>query len=543
MICSLVRFLMDVDRSREHLQEIVDTLVCEDGIKETVATPTVTLERPKYRAHGDWTTNVAFSLAGILRKAPSEIARNLAQIVRDRAIFGDAYVAAVGGYVNITLSHEQYAKILVAILTSGARYGITQTVHPQKVIIEYVSANPTGPIHLGNARGGPYGDVLAKVLTAVGHHVVREYYINDAGNQVEILGHSILGDDQAQYAGTYIVALRERLLGQHRNADARAIGEMATQIIVDEIIRPSLAAAHITFDRWFSEKILHESGAVDATVTALTQKGYTYKKDGASYFRATDFGDDKDRVLIKADGSKTYFCVDAAYHCDKLRRADRLINIWGADHGGTVARLRGALTALGHNDVLDVILTQFVRVVEDGKEVKMSKRHGTYITLADLVDDVGVDVVRFTFLMQSATSHIVFDLARAREQSDKNPVYYVQYAHARMASVLRKAMEYALSYDDVDATILTHERERALMQTLTDFAPIITRTADDYGVHRLPHYAIRIADDLHAFYATCTVIDKNDIARTKARLALVDATKQVLFEVLQIIGVAAPEKM
>ncbi len=533
---------MNIEYSRQRLQEITDALVYDSGMQNVVV-PRVVLERPKNRTYGDWTTNVAFPLARIVRKAPVDIAQNLAQIVQDQAIFGDATVQAVGGYVNIVFSQKQYAAMLAAIMASGAQYGITQVVHPQKIIIEYVSANPTGPIHLGNARGGPYGDVLAKVLAAVGHHVTREYYINDAGNQVAILGHSIIGDDQAQYAGAYITALRERLLEDVTRADAQAIGEAATKIIIEEIIKPSLVAAHITFDRWFSEKTLHESGAVDATVAALTERGYTYQKDGALYFRATAFGDDKDRVLVKADGGKTYSCVDIAYHCNKLRRADRLINLWGADHGGTVARLRGALIALGHEDVLDVILTQFVRVVEDGKEVKMSKRHGTYITLADLVDDVGADVVRFTFLMQAATSHIAFDLARAREQSEKNPVYYVQYAHARMASILRKATDHAISYDDADVTVLTHERERALMQTLSDFAPIIARTADDYGVHRLPHYAIRVADDLHAFYAACIVIDTDDRVRTKARLALVAATKRVLAETMRIIGVTAPEKM
>ncbi len=503
--------------------------------------PRVTIERTKNRIHGDWTTNIAFELARILRNAPQKIAQEIAQGLGKQ--LDDASVQAVGGHINITLSDKQFGEMLEKIVHAGDSYAQNNVGNGRDVIIEYVSANPTGPVHLGNARGGPYGDTLARVLQKSGYNVHREYYVNDAGNQVDVLGHSILGDEHAQYAGAYIDTLRRRLITTKGESDARSIGEAAAKIIVSEIIKPSLEKAHITFDQWFSEMALHDMGAVDDVIKLLKEGGHVYEKDGAVYFRAIDFGDEKDRVLVKSDGAKTYFCVDVAYHLNKLARAQKLINIWGADHGGTVPRLKGALTALGHHDVLDIILTQFVRVVENGTEVKMSKRSGTYITLEDLVDDVGPDVVRFLFLMQSASSHVVFDLDRAREQSEKNPVFYVQYAHARLESILRKAREDGIEYDDAEVQCLTHEKEQALIWKLAEMPEIIAQTAQDYNVHRLPHYAISIADHLHSFYASCKVIDRGDSAMTKARLMLTAATRDVLAETLRIIGVGAPERM
>ncbi len=502
----------------------------------------IEVELPKEAVHGDWTTTVAFALARHMRRAPADIAQAIAAALRADKVIGDAAITAVGGYVNIALSPVQYAELLQEIATAGSAWGTVAVGDKQRVLLEYVSANPTGPLTLGNARGGPYGDTLANVLIKAGYVVSREYYINDAGNQIDILGHSVCKTDQAQYAGAYIDALRATCGATCAQGDLQAVGRCAAAVIVEEMIKPALADAGITFDRWFSERSLHESGAVDRAIAALRDAGYTYEDDGALYFRSTDFGDDKDRVLVKRDGGKTYFCVDIAYHCDKLARADKLINIWGADHGGTVARLKGALAALGHESVLDIILTQFVRVMEDGKEVKMSKRRGTYITLADLVEEVGADVVRFLFLMQSATSHVVFDMDRARMQSEKNPVYYVQYAHARMASILRKAQ--AQGYEPATTCApLVHEKERALVRVLAQLPDIIASTAHDYGVHRLPHYAIRIADALHAFYAACRVIDAADPVRTATRLLLVATAKDVLAEVLRIAGVRAPTRM
>ncbi len=507
---------------------------CDATVEDLTVTP------PKDPAYGEWTTNVAFVLARQLRRSPQEIAELIVSRMPNGGVTSDYVATTAGAYINIALTDSAYHAVFRALHTQGAEYGAGCVSNPQRIIIEYVSANPTGPVTLGNARGGPYGDALARVLAKAGHTVSREYYINDAGNQITILGHSVLGDDHAQYAGAYIDALRKDL-GVTGTENPREVGRRAAQRIIETLIKPSLEQAGITFDTWFSERSLHESGAVDAAVKALRDGGHIYEQDGAQYFRSTAFGDDKDRVFVKADGEKTYACVDVAYHRDKLSRADHLINIWGADHGGTVARLRGALEALGHTNVLDIILTQFVRVMEDGTEVKMSKRRGTYIALSDLVEDVGADVVRFLFLMQAASSHVVFDLNTARERSEKNPVYYVQYAHARLCSVLRAAEQAGITprYD----VPLTHPQERALVRTLAESEGIIARTAQDYAVHRLPHYAITIADRIHAFYAACPILRGDDAAQRGARLALTQVAQTQLAELLRLIGVRAPERM
>ncbi len=545
---------------KEQIAQIVGVAVaelCESmGADESVGVGVVQIERPRDNTHGDWTTNVAFRLAGVLRKSPQEIATTLVEKLRSMIDEAQMGVSVESNYINFTLTFKAHQDMLVQIIASGDKWGASEIGVGQSVLVEYVSANPTGPLHLGNARGGPYGDTLSAVLAKSGYSVAREYYVNDYGNQITVLGHSIIGDDEAQYSGDYIQDLRSKLIAQNEEGidiqDAQKVGRVAAQEIVREIIAPSLARAGIEFDSFFSEKSLHDSGAVDEVVEKLRKLDFVYEKDGAMFFASTKvegINDDKDRVLVTADGRKTYFCADIAYHLDKLSRADRLINIWGADHGGTVARLQGALSVLGHSDKLDIILTQFVRVMEDGKEVKMSKRRGTYIALIDLIDEVGADVTRFIFLMQAATTHVVFDLDVAREKSDKNPVYYVQYAHARMASILRKAeseKEFAQNEsnsENANLSPLIHAKEIALIRILSEFPEIITRTADDYSVHRLAHYAISLADSFHSFYGACKVIDTKNIAQTTARLELVRATKTVLAEALRIVGVSVPEKM
>jgi arginyl-tRNA synthetase len=419
-------------------------------------------------------------------------------------------------------------------------------------------------VHIGNARGGPLGDTLANVLEKVGYKPYREYYINDAGNQIEILGHSILGDEKSQYNGNYISEVRKKLkvysekvrpfpsdspavgIPQGRTLNVRKIGEEAVGVIMKEIIKPSMERLGIKFDNYFSEKELQESGKVDEVINILKEKGFLYEKEGALWFKSTKFGDDKDRVVVKSNGEKTYFGSDIAYHKEKLDRGfDKLIDIWGADHHGEVKRIKGALEALGYKDKLDVILTQFVRVLKGGKEVKMSKRAGTYVSIDDLIDEAGRDATRFFFLMYSPDTHMNFDLDLAREKSEKNPVYYVQYAHARICSILRKAENPKLSLGDIPRLSLEklHLKERALIFELSKFPDLVEEISQNYAVHHLPQYAIGLADKFHSFYDECRVIDENNLELTAARLETVKAAQIVLAEVLRLMGISAPEKM
>jgi arginyl-tRNA synthetase len=366
--------------------------------------------------------------------------------------------------------------------------------------------------------------------------------VNDAGNQVEILGHSILGDSEAQYSGGYIEELRKKI----SENDPRKAGEAGLKIIIDEIIKPSMEKFGVKFDNYFSEKELQESGKVDEAIKLLKEKNLIYEKEGATWFKSTQFGDDKDRVVIKSDGQKTYFASDIAYHKEKIERGfDKLIDVWGADHHGEVKRTKGALKALGYEDRLDVILTQFVRVLKDGQEMKMSKRAGTYVSVDDLIDEVGKDATRFFFLMHSTDTHMTFDLDLAKERSEKNPVYYVQYAHARIASILEKVslLRSNLSEPPLRFDLSFHVKERALIFELLKFPDLVEEISKNYAVHYLPQYAIGLADKFHSFYSDCKVIDENNLELTAARLELVKAVQIVLAEVLRLMGISAPNKM
>ena len=504
---------------------------------------------------GDYATNVALELAKVVKKNPMDVAEELKEAIRGRISSGlevrpqielEVEVAKPG-FVNFWLSGKSLQLVVVKINEEKNNFGSTAIGKGKKIHLDFVSANPTGPVHIGNARGGPLGDTLANVFEKAGHKPYREYYVNDAGNQVEILGHSILGDSEAQYKGEYVNELNSKFKIQNskllEEGDARTIGEKAVNIILADIIKPSMEKFGIRFDNYFSEKGLQEGGKVDEVINLLKEKDFIYEKDGALWFKSTQFGDDKDRVVIKSNGEKTYFGSDVAYHKEKLDRGfDKLIDIWGADHHGEVARTKGALEALGYKDKLDIILTQFVRVLKGGQEMKMSKRAGTYVSVDDLIDEVGKDATRFFFLMHSAEAHMNFDLDLAKERSEKNPVYYVQYAHARISSILRKVGK--IKQDEITKTeLLTHPKERALIFELLKFPDLVSEISESYEVHHLPRYAMDIADKFHSFYDECRVIDENNLELTAARLELVKAVKIVLAEVLRLMGVSAPQRM
>ncbi len=499
----------------------------------------ITVERPADVKNGDYSTNVALKIAPLVKKSSKEIAEILVGRLKEKILFAKIEIAP-SGFINFYLLGEYLQEQIEEILQEQKNYGSLDLGHGQKVHIDFVSANPTGPVHIGNARGGPLGDVLGNVLGAVGYQVFREYYVNDTGNQAEVLGHSILGDDQAQYRGQYIENLRKKI----KTADAKEAGQEGVMIILEEIIKPSMEKLGIKFDNWFSERELQMNGSADKVLDFLKKK-WVYEKDGAWWFKASAFGDEKDRVVVKSTGEKTYFGSDIAYHKDKIERGfGKLIDVWGADHHGDVKRIMGALEALGYGGKLEIILTQFVRVLKGGQEIKMSKRAGTYVSIDDLIDEAGRDAIRFFFLMYSADTHMDFNLDLAKEQSEKNPVYYVQYAYARLSNILKKAIEEGVVFEMPleNLNLLKEPAELELIKQLIRFPEILEDTAGDYQVQRLPQYSLDLVRAFHKFYEECRVIS-DDKKLTKARLSLVEATRIVLKNTLDLMGISAPEKM
>lgn len=506
------------------------------------------VSRTKDEQFGDWAVNVAMLLAKPLGKNPMEIAESikdeiLKRVQDDRMSFEKIEVASPG-YINFFLSPAYLAGILGEVLEKGERFGDSEIGKGKKINNEFISANPVGPLHLGNGRGGFYGDALARILRKTGHEVVNEYYVNDAGEQILVLGHSVLKDEQAIYPGEYIDDLHERF--GKAGGDAREVGERSAAYLLENDIKKTVSEEmRIAFDSWISEKRdIVETGLVDRALASFKEKGIAYESEGALWLRTTDYGDDKDRVLVKQDGSRTYFASDCGYILHKMERGfDTLIIILGADHHGYTARFRAAAQALGFTGEIKFFVVQLVRLMKDGKEIRMSKRAGNVVSIDELVGTVGHDAARFFFLMYSPDTHMNFDLGLAQEHSEKNPVYYVEYAHARLASILRKAQEAGLSPDPASLPLLVHPKEQALIKELAFFPELLRGATEQYAPHKLPTYAMRLADRLHSFYAECRVIDPENVELSQARLALVSGVKIVLKETLHVLGIDAPEKM
>jgi len=541
--------------------------------------PEIKLEHPEEKIHGDYSTNVAMMIAKQINKNSLEIAGNLkSKILGDQPKAGrmwwvgcslksglfDKVETAKPGFINFFLSKEYLQKQVEEILKKGEKFDQLNIGKGKKVQVEFISANPTGPLTVGNARGGPFGDTLGNVLKKAGFKVEKAYHINDYGMQVLTLGHSVLKDSEAQYKGDYIDYLHQII----KDEDPYKAGQKAVKIIVEEMIKKTVDRMGIKYDEWSSEMEFHKSGAVDKALELLKKKELIYEKEGALWFKSSQFGDERDRVVVKADGWKTYLAGDIAYHQYKFekKKFDKVINIWGADHYGDVPGLQAIVTALGHKDKLDIILLQFVTLLEKGEKLKMSKRKGIYVTMDELLDKVGPDVVRFFFLQKSADTHLNFDLSLAKEQSEKNPVYYIQYAHARICSILQKlkiknqAFIYEsegkeegkalFAYEKLKTRIknlglLNHPSELALIKRLIQFPEIIEDTAKDYQVQRIPQYSVDLATVFHQFYRDCRVLpDLIEIrSLSEARLALVLATKTILKNTLNLMGISAPEKM
>jgi len=488
---------------------------------------------------GDYATSAALAVAKELKRKPLEVAEEIAGELKEMKEFKEIKVAAPG-FINFFVAEEFLQENLKEVLKEKEKYGQLEPKKKLKIQVEFISANPTGPLTLANGRGGFTGDVLANVLTMAGQKVEREYYVNDTGNQVEKLGHSVLKDEQAVYAGEYIDKLKERI----KETDSTKVGLEAAKIILKEYIQPAIKNVGIEFDNYFSERKLHESGAVEKMFEMLKKKGLVYEKDGAVWLKTTDGDestDDKDRVLIKSDGSKTYFLADIAYHWNKFydRKFDKVINLWGADHHGYVPRMKSAMAMLGFPGQLEILLMQMVRLIENGQEKRMSKRQGVYVLLQELIDEVGLDVARFFFLMHANNKGMDFDLNLAKERSSNNPVFYVQYAHARICSILEKTEK--LKQVTNDKKYELHRAEKELIKELIKWPELILELAENYEVHKIPFYTIALADKFHDFYENCRVIEGEEV--NKFRLDLIKATKQVLENSLNCLGVTAPEKM
>ncbi len=527
----------------------------------------IRLEVPKDKKNGDFACNLAMVLAKSLHMAPRAIAETLVAGIEQGSDIEKIEVAGAG-FINFYLSNGWLYETMNQIETQGEEYGKIDLGKGKKVMVEFVSANPTGPMHMGNARGGALGDCLASVLEYAGYEVTREFYINDAGNQIEKFGNSLNaryiqalkgedaiefpedgyhGDDIKDHAKAFIAMHGDKYLDADERERKDALVAYALEKNITAL-KEDLERYRIYYDVWFRESTLHDSGAVKDAIAKLTANGYTYEEDGALWLNCEKMGMEKNEVLVRQNGIPTYFAADIAYHMNKLedRGYDWAINIWGADHHGHVARMKNALDAVGSDGSrLDVVLMQLVRLMKDGEIVRMSKRTGKAITLSDLLEDISVDAARFFFNMRSAGSHLDFDLGLAAEQSNENPVFYVQYAHARICSILRILEEEGvkvLPYGEVKSELLTEPEAISLLKKLSDLPGEIESAAKALEPARLTRYIMDLAAEFHTFYTACRVrVDDADLMN--ARLKLVDSTRIVLKSVLTMLKISAPEKM
>ncbi|WDF05096.1 arginine--tRNA ligase [Shouchella hunanensis] len=553
-----------LDQMKQSLQTEIKHAIIKAGLATEEEVPEVFLEVPKEKAHGDYATNIAMQLARIAKKAPRQIAESFtAQINKEKAKIEKMEIAGPG-FVNFFLDNSYLRDIIPTVLAAGERYGESDAGEQEKVLIEFVSANPTGDLHLGHARGAAVGDSLANIMAKAGYNVSREYYINDAGNQIDNLALSLqarymqaLGHDfpmpEDGYQGADIIDIAAQLKAEVGDEYATLEEQERLEILRHyglnkelEKIKKDLSVYRVSFDHWFSETSLYESGQVERGLDVLKEKGKTYEQDGATWLRSTEYGDDKDRVLVKNDGSYTYLTPDISYHLDKYDRGhDRLIDILGADHHGYIPRMRAAIQALGYDaSRFDVEIIQMVSLYQGGEKVKMSKRTGKAVTLRDLMDEVGIDATRYFFAMRSADTHMDFDMDLAVSKSNENPVYYIQYAHARISSILRQGEEAGMTdYNQADLTLLNGEKEYELLKVIGDFPIAVADAAKKQNPQRMANYTYDLAQTLHSFYNGNRVVDGDNEALSYARLALMKATQLTIKNALALLGVHAPEKM
>ena len=537
----------------------------EEGLLPATAPPSIEVELTKAPGHGDYASNVAMILASQVRKNPREIAGVLLQRIEDPEGFLEKIEIAGPGFMNFFIREGVLNRFLVDVEREGERYGSSDLGKGGRVQVEFVSANPTGPLHIGHARGAVVGDVMANILAAAGYRVFREYYINDTGNQMNNLGQSVFlryrellgeaaGFPEGCYRGDYIRDLAAELLKRDGKRYLDMDAEEAMRLFTDYAgsailggIKEDLRAFGVVFDLYFSERELYREEGVGMLLQALQDKGFIYREGDALWFRTTAFGDEKDRVVIRQNGAPTYFAADIAYHRNKfLRGFETVIDIWGADHHGYIPRMSAAVQALGYEkEALKVILVQLVNLLREGKPVAMSTRSGEFVTLREVVDEVGKDAARYNFLMRRSDSHLDFDLELAKRQSNENPVYYVQYAHARICSIIRMAAERGIempAFGQADPGLLKLPEEIDLIKAITRFPEVVEGAARTLEPHRLTFYLNDLAAGFHSYYNKNKVISDDGVL-TAARLFLVKSVLTVLKNALKMLGVSAPEKM
>ncbi|EGQ2801471.1 arginine--tRNA ligase [Staphylococcus pseudintermedius] len=549
-----------IDQVKQTLIQEIEKSIQQANIVESI--PEIKIEIPKDTKNGDYATNIAMVLTKLAKRNPREIAQLIVDHLDTEAAHVKKIDIAGPGFINFYLDSSYLNAVIDQALELDTQFGRVAESKNKKILVEYVSANPTGDLHIGHARNAAVGDTLCNILDAAGYDVTREYYINDAGNQITNLAKSI----EARYL-QHLGQKAEMPADGYHGQDIKNIGadlaekqpnlmdlsdderlKTFRQLGVDyemAKLKQDLADFNIHFDNWFSETSLYEKGEIKAVLERMKENGYTYEQDGATWLRTTDFKDDKDRVLIKKDGTYTYFLPDIAYHYDKFQRGnDNLINLFGADHHGYINRLRASLETFGvDSDRLEIQIMQMVRLMQDGEEVKMSKRTGNAITLREIMDEVGIDAARYFLTMRSADTHFDFDMALAKEQSQDNPVYYAQYAHARICSILRQAEAQGYQVEKgADYQTITNDKAIELLKKVAEFEPMIEGAAEARAPHRVTNYIQDLAAHFHKFYNAEKVLTE-DQAKTKAHLALIDAVRITLRNALQLVGVTAPEQM
>ncbi|MGX9133099.1 arginine--tRNA ligase [Rummeliibacillus sp. JY-2-4R] len=552
-----------VEQVQQAIKEALVAAIQKSELVEDTSSLDIHLETPRNKENGDYATNIAMQLTKLAKKPPRAIAEAILENLDTENTNIEKVEIAGPGFMNITIRKDYLADVVTTVLDQGTEYGRSNAGKGEKVQVEFVSANPTGDLHLGHARGASVGDSLCNVLDFAGYNVSREYYINDAGNQITKLAKSLearyrealgLDSDMPEdgYHGKDIIKIAEELSKEFGKDVLEKSEEERFEFFREHGLKhefgklqKDLRDFRVDFDVWFSETSLYKDGKVQTALQKLKDNGHVFEQDGATWFRSTTFGDDKDRVLVKSDGSYTYLTPDIAYHEDKLNRGfDKLINIWGADHHGYIPRMKAAIEALGYNrDTLEVEVIQMVNLLRDGEKVKMSKRTGNAVTLRELVEEVGLDAVRYNFAMRAGDTHLDFDLDLAVKQSNENPVYYAQYAHARICSILRQATEKGFTPSTEHLDTLSSEKDIEVLKKVGDFPQVVADAARVRAPHRIANYIQELAATFHSFYNAEKVLDAENKERSEARLALITAVRTTVANALKLIGVSAPESM
>ncbi len=555
---------MIINALQKTILEALNKCIAEENWQIN-SSPEIIIERPKEKVNGDFSTNIAMILASQTRMNPRKISASLIANLNQDSSFIDKVEVAGPGFINIFISPSTWLDEVKDIYLKNSQFGVSTYGKGKKVQVEFVSANPTGPLHVGHGRGAAVGDTIARILKFTGFDIQKEYYINDVGNQMQILGKStflrylqLLGKKvefpEDAYQGDYVKDIAREIIEEKKDAFMEMQEKNALPFFINyssnkilDGIKFDLSEFNVDFDLWFSEKSLYEKKEVQKTLEWLKKKGHVYEKDGASWLRSSEFGDEKDRVVIKENGSYTYFASDIAYHRNKsLRNFNMIIDVWGADHHGYVPRIEAIIKAFGRSEgFFKVILVQFAHLRRGKEKIPMSTRAGQFVTLGDVIKEVGRDAARYFFLMRSSNSHLDFDLELAKKQSPENPVYYIQYAHARICSILGEAKEKGLpefSIDNVDVNLLELPEELTIIKALSQFPEVALKSARSLETHLIPFYLQELASLFHSYYNKYRVIS-DDAQLSKARLALITCVKIVLRNALELIGIKAPERM